>query len=47
MIRLNTDQMKKRLDESFDFIYSIEHRNEENIKVENNERRENTQVSNG
>jgi hypothetical protein len=39
--------MRKRLNESCNFIYAIEQGKIENQKKDENERRENSQVSNG
>lgn len=47
MIRLNTDQMRQRLSESYDFIYLVEQQKTEKQKEQNNERAKDTQVSNG
>lgn len=45
MIRLNTDQMRKRLAESYDFIYSVESE-KENAET-NDKRAKDSQVGNG
>lgn len=39
MIRLNTEQMKKRLSESYSFIYALEQESEKDTKEENDDRR--------
>ena len=47
MIRLNTDQMRKRLSESYEFIYAIEKSAEEKQEKHLDDRTKNSQVSNG
>lgn len=47
MIRLNTDQMRKRLTESYNFIYTVEEEELKRQKQEHNERTKDTQVGNG
>lgn len=48
MIRLNTDQMRQRLNESYNLIYEIESRQEQNKKGQLNETgTKDSQVGNG
>lgn len=47
MIRLNTDQMRQRLSESYSFIFAVEEEEAKRQKERNNERTKDTQVGNG